>query len=162
MAEWYYKREETTFGPYSEEVMAELIDNGKVTFVTMVRNEDTKNEGREWSYAYETPLASYFSGEFPTEDMPDRPVTEMPPASPEPDETPPAEAMPEPPEPAELTTPPEAATAPPPQSEPEEKTSPEAAGPKTERRISPLLIVILLALFATGLIIGAVSRYLTR
>ena len=61
MATWYYARDGAIIGPFSEEAVVKLIYNGTVTFVTMVWDSDTKNEGDGWLYAYDTPLFSYFS-----------------------------------------------------------------------------------------------------
>jgi len=152
MAAWYYTQEGSIFGPYPEETMKEMIDSGSVSFVTPVWNSDTKNEGQEWLYAYDTQLASHFSEGFSTDDLPSTPQTGLPPIplgqEPVPEETPTPEAILEPParpESAEAESPPR-----------------KAAHPEKESFKSPLLFISFLALFIIGLIIGAASWYLTH
>jgi len=152
MSSWYYTQGGNILGPFSDEAMTELIDSGNVTFVTPVWDSDKKDEGREWTYAYATPLASYFSDDFPVDDMPSAPQTDLPPLPevPETEEKPPVEIMPEPPaqsESAEVETPPG-------------KTD----DPEKKPLKSPLLtfFVIFSALFIIGLIIGAAFWYFIR
>ena len=86
MATWYYKQDGATIGPISQEDIIDRIDKGTVTFITVVRDADETSGKQKWSYAYETPLASYFK----TGDMPSLPEAGMPPIpqEPEPEPTP--------------------------------------------------------------------------
>jgi hypothetical protein len=61
MAAWYYTKKDVTSGPFSEEAMVELIESGKVTYVTMVRDDEDGDAGDGWRYAHETTLVSYFT-----------------------------------------------------------------------------------------------------
>ena len=137
MAAWYYTRDGGIFGPYSEEAMAELIDNGSVTFVTMVWDSEKNGEGREWVYAYDTPLVSYFSAEFSLDELPGEPEADVPPIPPE-------QVIPE------SSTQPEPAQTKPLKSE----LSPQET--------SPRLIILFFVLFIIGLIIGTTSWYITH
>ena len=150
MSAWYYTQEGTIYGPFSEEAIKVLIDSGKVSFVTPVWNSDTKDEVQKWLYAFDTPLASLFSEDFQTLDMPSTPQIGLPPIpleqEPAPEETPTEEAIPDPPAPTEQT-----------EAEPSPR---KAADPKKESLKSPPLIVLFLALFIIGLIIGTTFWYL--
>ncbi|MDR3166248.1 MAG: DUF4339 domain-containing protein [Synergistaceae bacterium] len=64
MAEWYYSKNEQTFGPFTRKTMGSLIAKGEVTFVTLVWKEEAGKEGRGWVYAYETDLTKYFSDDM--------------------------------------------------------------------------------------------------
>ena len=137
MATWYYTRDGAIHGPYSDEIMTELIDSGTVTFVTKVWDADKRDEGREWVYAYDTPLASHFSYEISIDELPDQPETDIPPIplEPEPLQYEPVQAKPEPPETADT------------EKKPRESTPP---------------MFLLIAIFIIGLLIGAILSYLTN
>ena len=147
MAGWYYTRDGAVFGPYSEETMAELIDNGKVAFVTMVWNSDTKDENRGWAYAFDTPLSSYFSDEFTALDLPSPADIDTPPLPLEletgPEETPQIQSM------SEVSE----------QTEPiQSETTPQATNDiETKPLKQRPLIVIFLLLLIIGLMIGVIS-----
>ena len=171
MANWYYTRDGAILGPFSDEAMTELIDNGSVTFVTLVWDSDKKDEGKEWHYAYESPLASYFSVEIPTDELPSSSEIEKPPLpleleqepESEPEETPLDEAMPEPPAQPEPVQP-EPIQQEPVQTEPEQVKSPAPETTATEKkpRTSLLLIPLFLLIFLVGLFIGMIFGYFMR
>jgi hypothetical protein len=138
MATWYYTKDGATFGPYSNEVMIDLITRGDVTFVTLVWDAETSNAGKDWLYAYDTPLASYFTNTG--EEGETQP----------PQETPPAEK----PSPAQPTSEPA------PVSRPEPLSQPDTKAPAGEKKKISIAIKIFLAVFIIGLLIGvAIASY---
>jgi GYF domain 2 len=59
---WHFSQNETNYGPFSDEQMAQYIQQGNVTAQTMVWCEGMT----DWMQADQTQLASYFTRALPT------------------------------------------------------------------------------------------------